>query len=993
MAQDLVFSFDKKTKRGYALGEIQSDFNLSFVIDGTKDSAKMLVWNYEDAEVEPWTIVYHQKTETWWVVSHDKVERYTSENNKFVYVHNLELLGAIELLNARDLTDCGFNDNRYGVGEFIYRLFSLSNFEYDYENEYFFAEYPGNFLSKKVEFIKTYENYTLLSALREFLDAYNMCAKLTFSAFYTDVTRPYWTIDYPQLHIVPKTGNLRGEHDISEFDDVREIKVMDKNSFGSCVVSNAENVTSSNAKTFPSTGSVRLSSRNYKIVENDTVNDGVIRLPSKVFKGNWIKMLYRVLCYIKITSGGSSWTDQLHYYASDHNSLDKLLQATKDFVHSHIPAADSDWANFLNSHRNTIRRKLNALGTITIYDGNFINPVTSVIVQSADVPYLTHFYHSNTSSAMVFCDKDTRECLPDKHQGIQWERGSNIISGFDFLSSSNGGFTTISVKIEETDYMSNNQTIAEFSSNGLSIAITLPTDGKEQVKNAVSAVDLATQLPRWSFIVNYMPMTDLKIKVDNVRDRNDIQLYNQNGRVTDCVALSKLINSYSKEISSDTITRYMHYYDFSSVPKVGDIVKKDDIDYVINNISMNITPNEEIDGSEYFIDCEFTLSKWVSTKSLMVNPNSNIRDYGIPQNFNVKRKQLYRDYYELAYETYDDQAFNEYLDYKKIFAFPYETNELADFMAIIKIGYLNQVEGSYNWYYQLETTNYYLDKMLCIVLDFDDNNIIGYGSQNVFSGFDISRVFTGMTDTLNTPISYVDNDGELQSVDILFCDNEQVTSVYNDYQDEEGGSSFTGSLYNYSVFIPSDIYWSAYNNDEYSMEISESSYYKDALEVPVFQYICQVDDSEDVLIGDNFLKQRANCRYLYSYVIGDEGETLMPNSIYTDNVIEYRSNDNSYKISDGCHITLNELQSPHVRFVNIRFLTLVRVYPDNHKGFGDDIDMTQYKGRDVAIFRHWYNLDTSEQGYDLLFIARKIPLDHIQNTSRVNLEINHYKLK
>ena len=83
----------------------------------------MLVWNYEDAEVEPWTIIYHPKTDTWWVVSHDKVERYTSENNKFVYVHNLELLGAIELLNARDLTDCGFNDNRYSVGEFIYRLF------------------------------------------------------------------------------------------------------------------------------------------------------------------------------------------------------------------------------------------------------------------------------------------------------------------------------------------------------------------------------------------------------------------------------------------------------------------------------------------------------------------------------------------------------------------------------------------------------------------------------------------------------------------------------------------------------------------------------------------------------------------------------------------------------------------------------------------------------------------------------------------------------
>lgn len=991
MARDLVYSFDKNTKKGYALGEIQSDFNLSFVIDGTKDSAKMLVWNYEDAEVEPWTIIYHPKTDTWWVVSHDKVERYTSENNKFVYVHNLELLGAIELLNARDLTDCGFNDNKYDVSGFIYRLFKLSNFEYDYSNEYFFYEYPGNFLSKKVEFIKTFENYTLLSALREFLDAYNMCAKLTFSAHFTDATNPYYTIDYPYLHILSKTGNQNNIHDIDDFDDVREIKVMDKNSFGACVVSNAENVTSSNAKTFPSTGSVRLSSRNYKIVENSTVNDGIIRLPSKVFKGNWIKMLYRVHAYIEIVSNGTNIGSQsLYYFASDHNSLDKLIQETKDYVHSIIPAADTDWSNFVSSHRAEIRRKLNAVGTITIYDGNDVNPVTGAIVKGDGVPYLTQFSHGGTNSAMIFCDKDTRECLPDKHQGIQWERGSNIISGFDFLSSSNGGFTTISVTPMNTDYRSNEIKIVEFSSNGLKISIELPDSGSLTVKQAVSAVPLATQLPRWSFIVNYLPMTDLKIKVDNVRNKNDIQLYNQNGRVTDCVALSKLINSYSKEISSDTITRYMHYYDFNDIPKVGDIVKKDSIDYVINNISMNITLNEEIDGSEYFIDCEFTLSKWVSTKSLMVNPNSNIRDYGIPQNFNVKRKQLYRDYYELAYETYDDQSFNEYFPYDKIFAFPYETNELADLMAIMEIGYSSQVEGSYYWYYQLETTNYYLDKMLCIVLDFDDNNIIGYASQNVFSGFDISRVFSGMTDTLNTPISYVDDKGEFASIFIEFCNNEQVTSIYDDYQEEEGGSSFTGSLYNYSCFIPEDIFDAAVNNKTF--QIVEANYFKDALEVPVFEYVCQVDDSEDVIIGDNFLKQRQNCRYLYSYVIGSEGETLTPDTVSTSNVIEYRSSDDSYKINSGCHITLIDLPSL-ARMVNIRFLTLVRVYPDNHKGFGNDIDMAQYEGRDVAVFRHWYNLDTSEQGYDLLFIAHKIPYDHIQNTSRVNLEINHYKLK
>ena len=1006
MAKDLVYAFDKNTFTSYELGEIQTDFNMSFVIDGTKDSAKMIVLNYIESEIEPYTIIFHEKTNTWWNVTHDKVERYQGEKiynsitheweQTFIYVHNLELLGAIEFLNARDLTDCGFNDNTYDVNQFITRLFRLSNFEYTLV---FSNTIDNDFLNKKVEFIKTFENYTLLSALREFLDAFNMCAKMYFT--YTTSGSVY-TISNAILDIVPKTGNYSNVHDISEFDDVKEIKTMDKNSFGVTVISNAENVTSSHSKTFPSTGSVRLSSTEYKIVDEDKLNNGVIRLPSKVFKGNWIKMLYRVLCYIKVQSGGSTWTDQLHYYASDHNSLDKLMDDTKDFVHDYLPAYDTAWSNFLTSNKAEIRRKLNALGTITIYNGNDVNPITGEIKKGPNVPYLTKFKHSNKSTPMVFVDKETRECLPDPLQGIAWERGSNIISGFKFLSS-DGGFTTITVNAEDTDYQSNDNEIIKYTNGSVSISITLPQDNGvsyEQIKKTYLTEDLATQASRWSFIVNYNPMADLKIKVDNQRDKKDIQLYNQNGRVTDCVALSKLINSYSKEISSDTITRCMHYYSFNTIPKVGDIVLKDNIEYVINNVSMNFTQNETTLNSNfgYYIDCEFTMSKYIATKSLMVNPNTNIRDYGIPQNFNVKRKQVYRDYYELAYETYNDQSNNEYLNYTYIFAFHYETNDLVDLVAVMQIGYSspiggdsdNNIQSSQYWYYQLETTNYYLDKMICVVLDFQDNNIIGYGSQNVYSAFDVSRIFSGFTDKLNTPISYVDDKGEFVSIFIEFCTNEQITTIYNDYQDSQvGGDSFEGSLYNYSVFIPEDVFDAAALNN--AMQIIEANYLKDALEVPVFEYICQIEDTKDVLIGDGILSQRQNCRYLYSYVIGGVGENLNPLNVSTSNTISYRSADNSYKVDNGCHITLIDLG--FARMINIRFLSSVRVYPDNTKGFGSDIDMTQYEGRDVAVFRHSYDLDSGEQNVDLLFIAKKIPYDHIQNTSRVNLEINHYKLK
>ena len=49
-------------------------------------------------------------------------------------------------------------------------------------------------------------------------------------------------------------------------------------------------------------------------------------------------------------------------------------------------------------------------------------------------------------------------------------------------------------------------------------------------------------------------MTDVKIKVDNTVDNHNVKMYNQNGKLSDGVGLSKLINSYSKEIATDNIT-------------------------------------------------------------------------------------------------------------------------------------------------------------------------------------------------------------------------------------------------------------------------------------------------------------------------------------------------------------------------------------------------------------------------------------------------------
>ena len=996
MNKDLVYAFDKLTKKGTILGEIQSDFNMSLVIDGTKDSCSVIVWSFSGLEIEPYTIILHQKTMSWWVVSHDKVERYLNDNCEFIYVHNLELLGAIELLNARDLTDCGFNDYTYTIVDFLYRLFDLSNID-DYNVSF---DIDSTFGNKVVEFIKTFENYTLLSALREFLDAFNCACKLYFSASY-DSQNDTYTIADMVLKVIYKTGERTRVHDIDEFDDVRETKTMDKNSFGACVVSNAENVVSSNAKTFPSTGSINISSSEYLIVDGSTINNGLIRLPSKVFKGNWIKLIYRVLAYVIIDFGaGDPLTTQLNYYPYDNNNFEKLINDIKDFVFQTLTTQTERelFNDFLTTHKEELNTKLNNVGTVTIYNGNDFNPITGKIIKGADVPYLATFSHSNIQSEMVFVDKDTRESLPDKLQGIAWERGSNLITGFDFLSSTNGGFTTITTRTENTDYMSNERHLITFEYYNLTITISLPQDDGitfEQIKMSVGTIDLATQLKRISFIINYYPMSDLKIKVDNQRDKRDIQLYNQNGRVTDCVALSKLINSYSKEISSDTITKYMHYYYsqgsfFSVLPNVGDIVMQGNDEYVINNISMDFTQNETNVANDfgYFIDCEITMSKWVSTKSLMVNPNTNIRDYGIPQNFNVKRKQLYRDYYELSYAAFDDADNNPYLPTDKIIAFGHNTNILADFIAVMKIDYSQQIEGQNSWYYQLETTNYYLDKMLCVMLDFQDNNIIGYGSQNVFSGFDITRVFTGMTDKLNTPISYVDDSGRFLGITTKLLTNEQLTSIYDTYQQSQaGGSSYDGSLYNYSVFIPHEIYDLATINN-YSILIQEPNYYKDALEIPVFEYVCQIDDSEDVLIGDNILQQHDGFVYFYFY---NTGSNLNQNNVDSTNRFEKLPYQDTYRQYNSAEISVNT--SDAIPKLEIVLYGYTQYNLDTNNWSNDIAPSAIPINTDIAVFRRVFNPTTLESIIELMFIIKNVPASAVDSNQAINLMINHYKLK
>lgn len=1163
MNHDYVYTFDKITHAKVLLGEIQTDFNMGLTIDGTKDSVQLIVRSFVGTPVEANTIMLHEKTQTWWVCSKDKVERYQNDSG-FVYIHNLEMLGAIELLNARDLTDNGNNANTYTTGQLLERLFSLSNFEFDIN-----IESDSSFsLDKKVDFIKTFENYTLLSAIREFLDGYNCCAKLEFSfgengghkeeivtetitktvlpsdwhafgggreievsvdhslpiefvdenirggqynsygrnlagktleyyrisdtvsgytntinfdnnydageplgvvgRFYgkiyynkndestetatisyatSDSPDPFWTYydnfyvqelvgknvtsvkmtgfseysridfnpitgqfyiflrttteptqnvnliikysylyrDSATLKIYSKTGNINlTSHDMSFFDDVRETRILDKQSFGTNVISNAENVVSTQAKTYPTSGAVTVTGTSYQTDEDSAV----VRLPSNVFKVNWLKITHAMVDVVIYKNGVGTPAFVFKFEQTAYNKGEQ--QKFKTSLRSYLSGVGASLSSF-EEQFNYLMAIVKGKHTITFYGDTVYEPLNNKMysLSNKKIPKLRN--EANTESKeMALFDKETRELLKDTRQGMYWERGTPYIRGFTFSRIYNGNriyFTSGSFDEEE-----NTDTIISWTvgNDEYSLRTSYVQSGQFQLYDYMVSPYSRVGL---RFIVNYIPMSDIKIDVANRKKGHDIQVYNQNGKLTDSHALSKLLNSYSKEISSDNVTKFKQFTSFNDIPKVGSLVIDGNEKYVINNISLDFSQNEsnDIDGFGYFIDCEFTMSKYVATKSLMVNPNTNIRDYGIPQQYNVKRKQKYGDLFELAY-SYSDTEDEYYIDSSLIFNFSHNVNQnYTSFVSIMKInGYFAKISGNSttneqrNEYYQLEPVCIGLNKMFCIVLDFKDNNIIGYDCQTTYGGFDIENVLSPSLTNINTPISYVSREGTFDSIKILFVNSDQL-----------GNANINVNETN-RVFVSEDYYNAFENSSRHVFAIEENEYKKDALEIPVFEYICQVKDTNDVIVGDNIFEQDfdEDIVYFYSYV---EGENLNPNNVFPSSVIEPQgggvySIPNSVEFENG----RDQVTDPFTQEIYFRTTLIFKLY-----SYTDlDIDTTTgytwtngyrnniERNKDYAIFRHTYNTKTHSQSAELLFIAKKVQ----PSNNQVELKINHYKI-
>ncbi len=847
MATSKVFIYKKEN--GFAqveFGSYQSNFNMCLTIDEAKDSAKVLVLTRNTDILKPNTIVRLENINAWLCVKKDTRQRHESEGD-YLYEHTIELQGAFEILNSRDLINCGFNVDHYSVGQFLNRLVSLSSFELPISFDY------GTSLgsTKVVDFLKTFENYTLASAIKELLNGYNCIPKMVFNQNAQN------KITSATIKIYSKSGLTDAPLNESAFNEISAVDNIDRESYGTKVISNIQNCVGRHAVRYPRIGGAYLVGENGQITY-DTASQAKLLLPSKVYAVESIT-IYGAL---KIEMSSSGHTP--HFVVLTPDDLTRKGERARDKIVYWL----NDWGlsqatinGFIN-YWHTIFDNIKGLGMRTINNGGYWDAIEGQ--PHGDTHWINNAYSTTPPYLRIYLNNERYSANSDDYQNfvISWKQGSNELKGFEFFKKAQGtitnNFATGFINEEyETTFTNGNESLTlniGANDNGSKLSLIDITEG-----DGAGALDY----PHCLFSVNYIPMTDIKFKTDNNKDEEDTKLYNQNGKLVDSYAVSKLVNSYCKSIRDRELIRFGTYYNFNDIPKLGARVG----DYVINNISYDIYNN---DNGNFVYKCQFSLNLYSVCKSTMINANTNIRDYDCPQSNNVKRIQNYRDYIELSYNL-DNSANNYYLKKSKLFHLGLDyigiNDNLVFVMSAKDPSFDNEGDNhSTVYYYHLDHISFDLAKQKKFVVDFGDNNIIGYGNAHANKPFQLTNIFD-RDKSVTIPISYVNNYGEVAGLELLACEEDTAETNFGETYISE------------SVAIKSDIYQNFENN--YDLKISEQDYDKDGLEIPVFEYSCEIGGDDNIEVADNFFEYLDNIDEFVavktSYPITNENESIAIN--------------------------------------------------------------------------------------------------------------------
>ncbi len=280
------FEFNERYKKYIKkeLGNEEIENNKCFTIDGSGDSFKVNVYCNVELALKPNTIVLskdEELNEYWWVVQEDKS---TLIDNNF-YLHELQLIGAIEWFKFKFCYTGTFYYHRYSYSEvmqkLLYSLWHTDYFNFNLEN------FTSEFGEEKINSKFTFKGYTVRNAINEIEKALNVDFKLKFSLLtYSDETITFDYIRYGYFEFIHKNPNNVTLHNINELNEKYQISQFPNKSYASRVIGRVSSVTTSIPMQFPKSGYTRYNSENSSEITNE---NACIILPFNIDKIDYIE--------------------------------------------------------------------------------------------------------------------------------------------------------------------------------------------------------------------------------------------------------------------------------------------------------------------------------------------------------------------------------------------------------------------------------------------------------------------------------------------------------------------------------------------------------------------------------------------------------------------------------------------------------------------------------------------------------------------------------
>jgi hypothetical protein len=837
MPNGLLRLFDKVTNNLLVNLQILGTFNIEQNLNDTPSNMKIKAITNASfrEEFEVNTIAYHEDTNSWWVIKSDEsTYLHTGE-----YEHEISLVEFLEFFAYRHLANCAFAPNTYTLDQMLKRIFRIGNvIDVNYS-------YPSFLDKDKIMPFMSFENFTVANAIKNVARSLNAIPKMSgiFSVANGGSIIGTTLTFVNRLGIENTIANILND----QFPVAYEKNANSNDQFLTRSVSNITNAKSSNLVIAPLRGGFKNITPNSLTYDS---NNAKVLLPSKIEKVEFLR-IFPPMELVFISGSGTILEVFATGYYQNRQDWYNLIVA-KSFG-GYSTSQKQSIADELPEPLEHFKVNYGETDISSTYDN------IPTIANPFGDPQIRMFGKKMTIYNKFEFDTIDSTTYPDlKNRSVHWLPNTNeLIMPLSFRNGLSGTTDHNKVYRLYRDGITENEVVLRpiYRTSGF----------------------FNTQIPNDELLIQvaYYPISDIKVSIDNDNNAQDEKFFNQTGKVIDAFTTTQLITSHTNDSVEGTKIRNARYTNFNNLLPVGQLVRDNNIIYVISQRSID---GQVKDGNEYY-NVLYTLSRNRIARSENIVADSSVISYKTPDDNLVFRNQLYKDYIELSmYNTNQDTP---YLPMDKALVF---NSNLAGTNFDYTVLASNNYGTAPRIRYVKNPINYDLHKSKLMNVNWQDNNVLGFRLNSTGSTY------------VQTPIVYTDDTGKATSFELLFLDTENLNNAVEYYNEEittnpiipfgdltdVPNTFYTNSVVleeNYSIRLrdnnPSD-------SEPFSTRTDLQTYTKDPFEIPVFEYMLQANDeysNKGNVVVSNDLFSTFSGDLIYRYIISNDKRITSENAL------------------------------------------------------------------------------------------------------------------